>query len=220
MSESNDNPAVANSPGGRRCRTLPYMRADLAAAYGVGVPSESSERFLSPNDIGKILNVTGEAVKQWIYHRRLPAVKLANGFWKVKVSDFEAFLKARYAVTRRQVLLIGNPSAGLTNMVAAIEHLGHQAAAANNYADAILKVLDGHPDLLIISLALQAGESWKLIEKVRTAKALRRIPILLISDVDLTDEESNRAAGLSVQGFLKQPIDQESLKTEIRRILR
>ena len=103
------------------------------SANGSGAQAnQSSERFLSPNDIGKILNVTGECVKQWIYHRRLPAVKLANGFWKVKVSDFEAFLKARYAAVRRQVLLIANQSADLANMVAAIEHLGHTAATAKS----------------------------------------------------------------------------------------
>ena len=78
-----------------RARSRQGLVAEQAAAYGVSVPAEPSisERFLSPNDIGKILNVTGEAVKQWIYHRRLPAVKLANGYWKVKVVDFEAFLR-------------------------------------------------------------------------------------------------------------------------------
>src|SRR5436190_21499997 len=85
----------------KRKRGRPRGAQDVVPAqaelYGISVPvlTDKGERFLSPNDIGKILNVTGEAVKQWIYRRKLPAVKLANGYRKVKVSEFEAFLKAR-----------------------------------------------------------------------------------------------------------------------------
>src|ERR1041385_5094653 len=50
-------------------------------------------RRLSPDQIGKILNVTGEAVKYWIHLGRLPAVKMQNGYWKIRVADVEGFLK-------------------------------------------------------------------------------------------------------------------------------
>jgi hypothetical protein len=38
------------------------------------------EDYLTPNQVGKELGVTGEAVKQWIYRRRLHAEKLPNGY--------------------------------------------------------------------------------------------------------------------------------------------
>ncbi len=101
---------------------------DGSSSYGISLPvlTDNGERFLSPNDIGKILNVTGEAVKQWIYRRKLPAVKLANGYWKVKVADFEGFLKARTEVGRRQILITDGGDAGTEEIVKAIEELGHQ----------------------------------------------------------------------------------------------
>src|SRR6266550_2898820 len=111
-----------------RPRGTQEVVSEQAAAYGISLPvlTDTGERFLSPNDIGKILNVTGEAVKQWIYRRKLAAVKLANGYWKVRVADFEGFLKARTEVGRRQVLVTDGAKAGSKEIVDAIEALGHQ----------------------------------------------------------------------------------------------
>ncbi len=35
---------------------------------------------LSPNEAGRKLGITGEAVKRWVYHGRLPASKSRNGY--------------------------------------------------------------------------------------------------------------------------------------------
>lgn len=204
-----------------RGRSRQGLVAEQAAAYGVSVPTEptAAERFLSPNDIGKILNVTGEAVKQWIYHRRLPAVKLANGYWKVKVVDFENFLKARHEVGRRRILITDSKAGAMTEVVQAVERLGHQAVTAHNYADALLKSLDHYPALFVINVSLKDVEPWKLAEKIRATKALRKFPILFVADADLTDTDAERALKLSAQGFLKRPLDVDDLVREIERIL-
>ena len=196
--------------------------AEQAAAYGVTLPGEASasERFLSPNEIGKILNLTGEAVKQWIYQRRLPAVKLANGYWKVKVSDFEAFLKARQDVGKRRVLVTDTSDGKMIDVLRAVEQLGHQPVTAHNYADALLKSSDSHPALFIINCSAAEFEPWKLAEKVRTTKALRNVPILLVADADLSESDADRALALGAQGFLKRPLDENTLLHELDRILK
>lgn len=206
---------------GRRERGRPTIVAEQAAVYGVKLPADpsASERFLSPNEIGKILSVTGEAVKQWIYHRRLPAVKLANGYWKVKVADFEAFLKARYEVARRRIIVTDSRDSDLPEVLQAIEQLGHNAVVAHNYADALLKALDHQPALFIINLSLSEVDPWKLAEKVRSTKALRNVPILFLAGGDLSDQDAERALNLAVQGFLKRPLDKNTLEGEIRRVL-
>jgi CheY-like chemotaxis protein len=195
--------------------------AEQAAAYGVKIPAEptDTERFLSPNEIGKILNVTGEAVKQWIYHRRLPAVKLANGYWKVRVADFESFLKARHEVGKRRVLITDTRNGSMNDVAVAVEELGHQPVVAHNYADALLKSLDHYPALFVINLSIKDVEPWKLAEKVRTTKALRKFPILFVADADLSDSDAERALKLSAQGFLKRPVDKATLSSEIERIM-
>jgi CheY-like chemotaxis protein len=205
----------------KRRESRPGIISEQAEAYGVNIPGEpsSSERFLSPNDIGKILNITGEAVKQWIYQRRLPAVKLANGYWKVRVSDFEAFLKARHEVGRRRVLLTATKSDEMADIAKAIESLGHQPITSQNYADALLKSLDHHPALFVLNVSAPETEPWRLADKIRNTKALRNVPILLVSNGDLSDTDAERAVDLCAQGFLKRPMEHTVLLQELQRIL-
>lgn len=192
-----------------------------AAAYGVKVPEEptGTERFLSPNEIARILNVTGEAVKVWIYNRRLPAVKLANGYWKVRVTDLEAFLKARNEVGKRRVLITDTRDGRMRGVVEAVEQLGHQPVVAQNFADALIKSIDSYPALFVINLSIREVEPWKLAQKIRTTKALRKYPILLVADSELSDTDAERALKLEAQGFIRLPADKAVLAAEIGRIV-
>lgn len=204
-----------------RPRGTQEVVSEQAAAYGINVPvlTDTGERFLSPNDIGKILNVTGEAVKQWIYRRKLPAVKLANGYWKVKVVDFEQFLKARTEVGRRHVLITDGGRSGVSEILKAIEDLGHQPVLAHNYSDALLKALDHFPALFIICIAPNDQDSWKFAERVRSNKSLRSFPILFIGGNSISEEDTEKAVKYYAQGILSRPLAVDVVRAEIERIL-
>lgn len=196
--------------------------SEQAAAYGISVPALTSTggRFLSPNDIGKIMNVTGEAVKQWIYRRKLPAVKLANGYWKISVADFEAFLKARTEIGQRHILVTDGADSGSSEVIKAIEGLGHQPVLADNYSDALLKALDHLPSLFVICVGVNDSECWKFAEKIRSHKSLRSFPILLIAGTKISGQDSDNAVKCYAQGILSRPLNVEIVKNEIERILR
>ena len=172
-----------------------YAVPEQAAAFGISLPEMkvSNERFISPIDVGKILNVTGEAVKQWIYRRRLPAVKLANGYWKIKVADFEGFFKARIAVGKHQVLITDNINSGSSEVIDAVKNLGNQSVLAHNYADALLKALDQLPTLFINCVDPDDPGCWKFTEKIRSHKSLRRVPILFIAGIKISDSDTESA---------------------------
>lgn len=113
----------------RRQRGRVVIQPQVAAEFGVKIPKDDDTvRYLSPNDIGRMLNVTGEAVKQWIYGRKLPAVKISNGYWKVRVSDIEEFLKVRNGEIKRFVLT----NAQSPEIQQSIEELGHVQSLADN----------------------------------------------------------------------------------------
>ncbi len=215
---------MANKPGRKRGRPngIQQPSPELAAQHGVRVPalSPAEEGFLSPNDVGKILNVTGEAVKQWIYRRKLPAVRLANGYWKVKKTDFEAFLKARTEIGKRHVLV----TPGCLHPIEvdnAFKTLGLQGVMANNFSDALLKALDHFPALFIISVSSTSKESWDFARAVRGHKSLRSFPILLLSAQKMDSEMLALAVSVGAQGALEgQDFGAETLAIEINRILR
>ena len=195
--------------------------AEQAALYGLRVPAKRalSEQFISPNEAGRILNVTGEAVKQWVYHRRLPATKLSNGYWKIKVADLEQFVKSRQDHTQKKILIIDGSGQGLNDMIEAVEKLGHVAVVAHNSADALLKASDLYPSLFIVNVSMPQTDSWKLLEKFRETRNIKTLPILIVSDHDLKESESDRAVAIGVQGFLRRPIKTQIACDEIEKVL-
>lgn len=48
---------------------------------------------LSPNEAGKKVGCTGEAIKYRIYKGDLKAAKAKNGYWWIRESDLKAFLE-------------------------------------------------------------------------------------------------------------------------------
>jgi len=53
----------------------------------------SPQGCVSPNEAAKKLNITGEAIKQWIYRGRLPAAKANNGYWWIREKDLQEFIE-------------------------------------------------------------------------------------------------------------------------------
>lgn len=210
-------------PRGRPKQGHTEISDEQAKQYGITVPvlSPDTDQFLSPNDIGKILNVTGEAVKQWIYRRKLPAVKLANGYWKVKKTDFEGFLKSRTEIGKRHVLVA--PGVQKTAIVqSALSDLGLEPIFAHNYADALLKALDHFPTLFIIPVGADTSkEDWLFAKRIRGNKSLRSFPILFLANVAMDDKMLEAAVALYAQGTLdSSSLDAKQLSGEIDRILR
>jgi excisionase family DNA binding protein len=200
----------------------PTLNPGQAAAHGVRVPEEPADavRYLSPNEIAKIMSVTGECVKQWIYNRRIPAMKQANGYWKIKVSDLEQFLKDRTQLGKRAILITDSPAGSMREVIETVRGLEHQAIVAANFADTLLKALDHHPALFVINVDSQDSDPWKLCQKIRATKALRKASILLVGTVDLTEAQAEQALKLEAKGFIKLTSGKETISSEIQRVTR
>ena len=200
--------------GKRRKKTSYHLQVnpEEAARYGMK-PVANETRTLSPNEAGRLLGMTGEAVKQWIYRRQLPAVKLPNGFWRVKVDDLERFLKHRAASERRNLLAFGLEGKQGAGLKEAIEDKGHALHHANVYADALLKAADIVPALFLINVSKPDG--WKLLEKVRKSSRSRIQPVLLFASHQLSESDTERAVNLQAQCCLPLPVDSGRLAQEI-----
>jgi len=176
-------------------------------------------RSLSPNDVATIMKVTQATVKYWIYHRKLSATKIAHDHWKIKIKDFEAFLRSRAEIGRRHVLITDASNSGKAEVVAAVESLGHFPVCPRNYSDALLKALNRLPDLFILCLGSSEANGWVFSQKIRAAKSLRKIPILLIGGASITDADAECAMRCRAKGIICRPLSVEVLKNEISRIL-
>lgn len=178
----------------KTAKTKGVVSVELAKQYGITVPVEKEEgaKYLSPNEIGGILNVTGEAVKQWIYLRRLPAVKLSNGYWRVKVSDLEHFLQNRHA-HRKQVFVEAS-----AEIKAAVKAMGFEVVEASNMADALLKLVAIPPVLMVLDMDSKVISAFGLLDRVREIKTIKRTPILALGSI--AENDLDKAIALGIKG--------------------
>lgn len=162
---------------------------------------KSPKATVSPNEAGKILNITGEAVKQWIYAGKLPAAKLPNGYYRIKHIDL-----AQYLLTRRnaaQVLALASSDRALETSVAGIaKDLSLAFALVTETAAALKKFKAQAPSLVVVDLD-DFKDAWKLIRKVRGSVRFGSPKILLVSRKGLSEKETAEAVRLGVSGCLE-----------------
>src|SRR5258708_814887 len=119
---------------------------------------------MSPNQVGRIFGVTGEAVKIWIYNQKLQATKHTNGYWKITKADIEEFIKERQAISRRQILLVSMDAATEDVVRSACERFNCDNVVCDGMADAIIKAHDYNAALLVVDCTLD--ETWSAITRI------------------------------------------------------
>jgi CheY-like chemotaxis protein len=179
----------------------------------------SQDAYVSPNEAGRILGCTGEAIKQWIYHRRLPAIKLANGFYKIRVPDLAAYVKSCAGAAPRRILLVDSDPATNANIRKTLEDHGFKCILAHNALDALLKAADIIPALLIINASCLGIDWRKLALKIRETKTIKNIPVLLLGSKADAEKGMDWAIELGAVGFLHQPVHGDVLVQEIEGVL-
>ncbi|MBE7462241.1 MAG: helix-turn-helix domain-containing protein [Planctomycetes bacterium] len=197
------------------------LKVDAKQARKMGIDAESKgpPKTLSPNQAGRVLGVTGEAVKRWIYDRRLPATKLTNGYWRIKVDDLERFIKCRVSAPKTRVLIYSSDPATLESLSSIVAHEERELLVAGSLLDALLKCQDVYPNMMLITMDGDA-QGWKLIERIRQAAHVRPASVLLFSTKELSEADLDRALELNVQGYLRLPVDKDALLMELERLSR
>jgi CheY-like chemotaxis protein len=159
------------------------------------------EDLLSPNQAGRELGVSGVAVKQWIYQRKLPARKLSNGYWRIRRADLEQFLRERDKGGTNRVLTVGHAAEEARR---AFEAAGWHTLTARNPVDAVLRALDVRPSVVLIDVGSLGEGGWVAAKKLRSKRGTQRVPmILLIPDDAHSDSTTmDRAVALGAQACL------------------
>jgi len=202
----------------KRVRNEPRVNPNIAKEYGFSnTKIATTDRYVSPNEAAKILNVTGECIKQWIYHRRLPAIKLSNGYWKISITDLERFITAKGKPDNRRVLFYDRPGAIQQATSSALQNDGYEVIVANNPMDALLKAVDLVPGLFLINISLGGG--WELIKKVRESRHIRRLPLLAITEDPFDGDKLNDAMKLEIQGVLQSPYNTDDILREVKLVI-
>ncbi len=228
MSAGRDRPKKRSGSGSRRSissRRLPrprFTRAQpTASGQGPGGGEghgAKGEEFLSPSAAGRELGVTGEAVKQWIYRRKLPATKLPNGYWRIAKSDLQRFARERTKGGVARILLVGELAAG---MASDLEAAGWRTIVAQNPVDAVVRAIYNRPAVAVIDLVSLGEGGWTLAEKLRATRGTRKLSVILAAPkgAESDPEVMDRAVAVSAQGYLCGDVTTEAILSAVRDVL-
>lgn len=157
----------------------------------------SSEQF-SSFQIGKMLNVSRQAVNQWIDKGYIQSYRTPGGHRRVRRADLIGFLKERSipipemlqkTLTDRvnevqpRIMMIDDDEDFLVLMQQAIlEQLPRaQVSLFSNGYDALVALGAHAPDLLILDLKMPNIDGLEVCRRLKSNQRTRNLPILILS---------------------------------------
>jgi two-component system, OmpR family, phosphate regulon response regulator PhoB len=108
------------------------------------------------------------------------------------------------------------------NIATALEFLitregyGHDRVASG--ADALPRIRDTHPDLVLLDVMLPEVSGYDICESIRTDPALADVKVLMMTARG-SAMERKRGMALGADGFISKPFELNDLRAEVRRLL-
>ena len=119
--------------------------------------------------------------------------------------------------TKPSILLIDDETAITENLAPFLSRSGFEVTVASNGEEALQKVAECHPDLLVLDVLMPRLDGREVLRQLR--KGGNWTPILLLTQVG---EASERAMALEegADDYLNKPFDPHELVARIRAVLR
>ena len=118
-------------------------------------------------------------------------------------------------VTSWVILLVDDEPDNLEVVAETLEFRGAQVVTALDGVDALGKLKDFEPNLIMTDLSMPRMDGWELRVNLRTNIKFQNTPILALSaHAMIGDKERAMAAGFD--GYLTKPVDIHTLVEDIR----
>ena len=120
---------------------------------------------------------------------------------------------------KRRVLLVEDNESTIDIVERQLECLGYQATIAKTGLEALEKLADEAPDLIIMDIQLPKMGGFEAVRQIRANPNLRDIPILAATAKALKgDEENCLAAGCD--GYIAKPFTHSQLQMAITAVFK
>lgn len=118
-----------------------------------------------------------------------------------------------------KILLVDDEGSNLRLLTQWLARLGYDIELASNGEEAVQKVRESRPDLVIMDIMMPVMDGYEACRILKTDKGTKNIPIIMVTA--LHDRDS-KLKGLSVSAndFLSKPIDQTELIIRVKNLLK
>lgn len=159
--------------------------------------------FCSTKQAASLLGVSHRTVQLWVESGILQAWKTAGGHRRITVASVNRLVEQRsqaihrlspYAQQRaeRKLLLVEDDPTTLRLYELEVNSWGLplQVLKANNGLEALIRIGEARPDLLITDLSMPGVDGFRMIRTLRADPTYGRMAVIVISGLDRTTIES------------------------------
>lgn len=117
------------------------------------------------------------------------------------------------------ILIVDDNPVGLHHLAMILETPGYQLVLASSGHEALAKVEDMQPDLILLDVLMPGMDGFEVCRRLRSDPVLAEVPILIVTALD---DREFRLKGINAgaDDFITKPIDPDELAARVRTILR
>ncbi|MFN3993078.1 MAG: response regulator transcription factor [Tabrizicola flagellatus] len=108
------------------------------------------------------------------------------------------------------------------NIAVALDYLmtreGYDHDRVASGADALPRIRDTHPDLVLLDVMLPEVSGYEICEGIRTDPSLADVKVLMMTARGSAIER-RKGLALGADGFISKPFELKDLRDEVRRLL-
>ena len=119
---------------------------------------------------------------------------------------------------RRCVLIVEDDDNIATALQYVISREGLDQDRVGNGAEAMRRIRDLQPDLVLLDVMLPEVSGYEICRSVRQDKSLGNVKILMMTARGSTTER-RKGLALGADGFIAKPFELTELRSEVRRLL-
>src|ERR687894_842214 len=118
----------------------------------------------------------------------------------------------------KKLLVVDDDASLLLAVSETLRAEGYEVVTARRGADALVRVAESVPDLVISDIRMPGMDGYALVRSLRSAPRTRLVPIVFLT---AKDETADRVAGFrtGVDAYLTKPFESEELLAVVKSIL-
>ncbi len=192
---------LQNHPGGRP------SYAYLVTAYDVPGLKVSAQRLkvneviIKPARPEKICQIAESAIDE-LKHAANPSRKKSSAKRKFKI------------------LVADDVMDNVTLLARYLEYEGYDQVVARDGQEALNKIRDEMPDLILLDVNMPNKDGFAVLEEVRSDYAIAHIPIIILTAARLDPSDVQSGLNLGADDYVTKPFDRHELMARIRTKLR
>ena len=190
-----------NHPGGRPAFTYLITAYDIPGLKVTAYRLKVNEVIVKPVRPERICQIATRAIEEMKHVTRplKKAVERKNKF-KILVAD-------------------DRPD-NVTLLTRYLEYEGYENVVARDGLDALNKVRDEMPDLVLLDINMPNKYGFAVLEEIRADPAIEHIPVIILTAARLDPSDIKSGLNLGADDYVTKPFDRHELMARIRTKLR